>query len=295
MVDGPAAAGELGVSERTIRRYAVALDELGIPVDGQPGIGGGYRLRPGTRLPPLTLSDEEAAAVVVGLALAEQRGLGGTRTALTKLERVLPERLARRVDRLREGLILSGEREPAPVSSETLLVVAEALRRRRTLRIDYERRDGTRSTREIEPLGLVASRGSWYVPARDHASDELRTFRADRITNAVVGDPAAPLEPDFDPAAHVAHMVARVPRAWEVEVHVEAPVHEIAARLPSTFGELTAAGEGTRLTMQADSLEWAAGVLAGLRADFRVVRPDELNDCIAQLASRLALNARAPR
>jgi predicted DNA-binding transcriptional regulator YafY len=65
------------VSERTIRRYVVALHDIGIPVDGQAGAGGGYRLRPGTRLPPLMLSDEEAAAVVFGLVLAERRGLSG--------------------------------------------------------------------------------------------------------------------------------------------------------------------------------------------------------------------------
>src|SRR5207244_456497 len=62
VVDGPSAARELGVSERTIRRYAVALHDIGIPVDGQPGVGGGYRLRAGARLPPLTLADEAAAA-----------------------------------------------------------------------------------------------------------------------------------------------------------------------------------------------------------------------------------------
>ena len=65
------------MSERTIRRYVVALHDIGIPVDGQAGAGGGYRLRPGTRLPPLMLSDEEAAAVVFGLVLAERRGLSG--------------------------------------------------------------------------------------------------------------------------------------------------------------------------------------------------------------------------
>ena len=51
----------LGVSERTIRRYAVALHDIGIPVVRQPGVGGGYRLRAGTRLAPPMLSDEEAA------------------------------------------------------------------------------------------------------------------------------------------------------------------------------------------------------------------------------------------
>jgi predicted DNA-binding transcriptional regulator YafY len=291
VVDGPAAARELGVSERTIRRYAVALDELGIPVDGQPGLGGGYRLRPGTRLPPLMLSDEEAAAVVFGLVLAEHRGLGGSEGALTKVTRVLPERLTRRVERLRDALRLSGEPDPAPVSSETLLLIAEAVRRKRRLQIGYARRDGTRSTREIEPLGLVARRGRWYVPARDHASDELRTFRADRITQATIGEPAAPPEPGFDPAAHVVQMLARVPAQWEIEVRLEAPIHEIAARLPPTLAEISADGNGTRLEMHADSLDWAAGVLAGLRADFFVVRPEELKEHLAQLASRLALSS----
>ena len=293
VVDGAAAAAELGVSERTIRRYAVALHDIGIPVDGQPGVGGGYRLRAGTRLPPLMLSDEEAAAAVFGLVMAEQRGLSGAEGALTKIARVLPDRLTRRVERLRDELRLVGEPEPAPTSSETLLVLTEAVRRRRSLRIGYARRDGTRSTREIEPLGLVARRGRWYVPARDRRSGELRTFRADRIAAAEIGEPAAPPEPGFDPVEHVVRMLARLPWGWEVEVRLDAPVEEIAARIPATLAELTPEGRGTRLELRADSLEWAAGVLAGLGADFEVVRPDELRGHLAQLATRLLAGARA--
>jgi predicted DNA-binding transcriptional regulator YafY len=293
VVEGRAAASELGVSERTIRRYAVALQDLGIPVDGQPGLGGGYRLRPGTRLPPLTLSDDEAAAAVFGLVVAERRGLSGARGALAKIARVLPDRVARRVERLRDEVSLSGEPDPAPASSETLLLIAEAVRRRRSLHIDYERRDGTPSTREIDPLGLVARQGRWYIPARDRASDELRTFRADRITGAAMGDPAESPEPGFDPAAYVVQMLARLPRAWEIEVRVEATVDEIAARVPATLAELTPAEDGTtRLELRADSLEWVAGVLAGLGAEFHVVRPDELRPQLERVASRLANSAR---
>jgi predicted DNA-binding transcriptional regulator YafY len=282
----------LGVSERTIRRYAVALHDLGIPVDGQPGLGGGYRLRPGVRLPPLMLSDEEAAAVVFGLVLAEQRGLGGAEGAVTKIARVFPERLMRRVERLRTELSLSGEPDPAPASAETLLLIAEAVRRRRSLKIGYARRDGTRSTREIDPLGLVARRGRWYVPARDRGSGELRTFRADRITRATIGGPAEPPEPGFDPAAHVVEMLARLPWAWEIEVRLDGPVGEIAARVPATLAELEADGTGTRLRMRADSLDWVAGVLAGVGADFQVIRPDELREHLERLASRLRAGAR---
>jgi predicted DNA-binding transcriptional regulator YafY len=281
------------VSARTIRRYAVALDEIGIPVDGQPGLGGGYRLRPGTRLPPMMLSDEEAAAVFFGLLVADQRGLTGAQGALTKIARVLPERLTRRVERLRTELSLAGEPHPAPASSETLLLIAEAVRRRRSLQIGYARRDGTPSTREIDPLGLVARRGRWYVPARDRGRGELRTFRADRITHATVGEPAPPPEPGFDPVAHVVQMFARLPLRWEVEVHLDAPIDEIAAHVPATLAELSADGTGTRLEMRADSLDWVAGILAGLGADFQVIRPDELREHLARLAARLTASAGA--
>jgi predicted DNA-binding transcriptional regulator YafY len=293
VVDGRAAADELGVSARTIRRYAVALGDIGIPVEGQPGLGGGYRLRPGTRLPPLMLSDEEAAAVFFGLLIADRRGLDGAQGALTKIARVLPEPLTRRVDRLRTELSLAGEPDPAPASSETLLLIAEAVRRRRSLHVGYARRDGTASTREIDPLGLVARRGRWYVPARDRGKGELRTFRADRITDAAMGEPAAPPEPGFDPVAHVVQMFARLPWAWEIEVHLDASIDEIAARVPATLAELSADGNGTRLEMRADSLDWAAGMLAGLGADFRVIRPDELREHFAALAARLTVSSEA--
>jgi predicted DNA-binding transcriptional regulator YafY len=288
VVDGRAAANDLGVTERTIRRYAVALHDIGIPVDGQPGVGGGYRLRAGSRLPPLMLSDDEATAVAFGLVVAERRGIAAG-DALSKIMRVLPERLARRIERLRDEVTLLGEPASSPpASSETLLVIAEAVRRRRSLEIDYVRADGRASRRVIEPLGLVSRRGRWYVPAQDRRSGELRTFRADRIGRAAIGEPAAPPEEGFDPAGHVIRMLARLPYEWRVEVVLEAPLEEIRRRVPPTLGELTEEGEGTRLELGADSLDWAAGFLAGLGAEFRVVRPTELGAQLRELGARLA-------
>ena len=140
-----------------------------------------------------------------------------------------------------------------------------------------------------------STRSAWWPvgdagtsPPATTASDELRTFRADRIGRAVIGDPAPPPEPGFDPAAHVVRMLARLPYEWRIEVQIDAPSEEIARRVPRTVAELRPEGTGTRLEMGADSLEWAAGFLAGLGADFRVVRPDELRLCLAELSARLA-------
>lgn len=288
------AAHELGVSERTIRRYAVALQDLGIQVEGQSGLGGGYRLRPGTQLPPLMLSDEEAVAAVYGLVLADERGLSGARKALDKVSRVLPEAIGTRIDRLRSEVVLSGEPTAPAVSGEILLRVAEAVRRRRSLVIDYVRGDGTESGgRQIEPLGLVARQGRWYVPARDRARGELRTFRADRIRAASLGDGAAPPDHGFDPLTYVVDMLKRLPRAWEIEVLVHGSPAEIETRIPSTMVELRPRGDRTQLLLKTDSLQYASTLLVGLDMDFDVARPPALREELGRLSARLAAAASA--
>src|SRR3954451_13863456 len=77
VVTGAEAARELGVDVRTVRRYVDGLHELGIPVEGQRGAGGGYRLAPGYRMAPLMLGDDEATAVVAGLVATQGLGLAG--------------------------------------------------------------------------------------------------------------------------------------------------------------------------------------------------------------------------
>lgn len=51
---GAELAERLDVDQRTVRRYAARLAELGIPVTAERGRYGGYRLMPGFKLPPLT-------------------------------------------------------------------------------------------------------------------------------------------------------------------------------------------------------------------------------------------------
>src|SRR5438874_11233255 len=104
LTTGREIADRLAIDGRTVRRYIAALQELGIPVEGERGVGGGYRVRPGYRLPPLMLDDDEAVVVVLGLVAARRLGLDGTSEsvdgALAKIHRVLPDTLRRRVEAL---------------------------------------------------------------------------------------------------------------------------------------------------------------------------------------------------
>src|SRR5689334_11032391 len=69
---GPELARDLGTDPRTIRRDITALRDLGIPVEGERGRGGSYRIKPGYRVPPLMFTPKEAAAVALGLMAAKR-------------------------------------------------------------------------------------------------------------------------------------------------------------------------------------------------------------------------------
>ena len=294
VVTGRELADRLDIDVRTLRRYVAALQELGIPVEGQRGVGGGYRMRPGYRLPPLMLSDDEAVVVVLGLAAAQRLGLdtesAAADGALTKIHRVLPERLRRRIEALEATLaFVEPAAGAAPVPGETALLLAEAVRRRKRVRTRYRSFSGNFSERELSPHGLVVNAGRWYLAAHDHGRAELRTFRVDRMLGPVLEEVGALNPPDgFDPVAYVASSLASVPWTWEVEVELDLPLDRASERIPATLGQLAAEGGATVLRMNVEALDWMASFLAGLGCGFTIRRPDELRASVRDLAARLA-------
>jgi predicted DNA-binding transcriptional regulator YafY len=286
-------ADRLSIDARTVRRYIARLQELGIPVEGQRGVGGGYRIRPGYRLPPLMLTGDEAIAITLGTIAAGRLGLGGSAEsvegALAKIHRVLPGTLRRQVEALEATLDFTRSATAgAPVPGELALRLADAIRRRRRVRTAYRSFSGDRTQRELSPLGLVVHSGRWYLAAYDHLREDLRIFRVDRMTRTVVSRQPADEPPDgFDAVAHVSRSLARVPWPWEVEVLLDVPIDQAAHRLPATLAELAGEDGGTLLRMRVSSLDWMAGLLAGLGCGFTIHKPDELRDSVRALADRL--------
>ena len=289
----------LEIDARTVRRYITALQDLGIPVEGQRGVGGGYRVRPGFRLPPLMLSGDEAVVVVLGLLAARRQGLesseGSVEGALAKIHRVLPDLLRRRVEALETTLgFTTAERTGAPVDSEVALLVAEAIRRGRRLTFSYRAFAGEETARDVNPHGLVVHSGRWYLAAYDHGRADRRTFRVDRMAKVALAEGPWLRPPSgFDAVAHVSRSLANVPWRFEVVVLLELSLAEAADRIPGTVGELVEQDGGTLLRMRVGSLDWMAGVLARLGCGFTIHEPAELRDSVRALAERLAASADA--
>ena len=220
-------AGRLDVDERTVRRYVDHLIDLDVPVESVRGRYGGYRLASGYRMPPLMLSDDEALAVLLGLVAGRRAGLltaAGTasETAAAKIRRVLPERLARRLDAVLGSLAFTAQPGEAPApDTGVLLSIADAVRHRRPISIRYTGGDGRRSERTLHPYGLVAHAGRWYVTGADPGIGEDRTFRLDRIADARTLPGSFEPPAGFDPAQHVLSGLAKTPYRHAVTLRIQ--------------------------------------------------------------------------
>jgi predicted DNA-binding transcriptional regulator YafY len=292
-------ADRLDVDERTVRRYVDHLIDLDVPVESVRGRYGGYRLAPGYRMPPLMLSDDEALAVLLGLVAGRRAGLETTttanETATAKIRRVLPDRLARRLDAVLDSLnfTTSPNETPTP-DSAVLLSIADAIRHHRPIAIRYTAGDGHRSARTLHPYGLVVHSGRWYVTGADPGIGEDRTFRLDRITDARTLPGSFEPPADLDPSQRVLSGFAEAPYQHEVSLLIHGTVEQIRTRLPASVAIVAEprTTEWLRVQVRAERLDWLPGVLASLDLPFTIERPAELRDLVAALAERLLTSAR---
>ncbi|GAB1818017.1 helix-turn-helix transcriptional regulator [Herbidospora sp. RD11066] len=283
-------ADRLGVSTRTVRADIGRLRSIGYPVDARPGVAGGYRLAAGTAMPPLLLDDDEAVAVAVGLGAVATQRLGVEETSLTalaKLEQVLPSRLRRRVEAVREATsVVPGAGRPLDLS--VLGAVAAAIRGRERLRFGYTKPGGDEEARHIEPQRLVTWGTLWYLLAWDLDRDDWRVFRVDRMA------PRPPTGARFRPRALpaddvVEYVVERVSRGtwkYRARILVYAPAAEVAAKIRIPVDIEAVDTTTCRVELGSDDPHRLALWLAQLDVDLEVIDGAELAAAFDRLATR---------
>lgn len=296
---GSELAGRLEVTDRTLRRDVDRLRSLGYPVQSTSGVAGGYRLGAGADLPPLLLEDDEAVAVSIGLRTAA----GGTVAemdapavrALAKLERVLPERLRKRVEALHAFIVPFANTGPT-VDAERLCTIASACHEHERLRFSYRSREGAATTRVTEPCGMVHTGRRWYLVAWDLDREDFRTFRVDRMEEPLgVGPRFSQRDPpDPDLAAYVARSVSIGPYAFVARVVFHTSMESMAERISPAVGTLERVDDTRcRLTTGARSLESLGAWMGMFGVDFEVEDPPELRAHLRALAARFSRAAEA--
>jgi predicted DNA-binding transcriptional regulator YafY len=290
-------ADELEVSARTIYRDVESLHAAGIPLYGDAGHAGGYRLLDGfrTRLTGLTEAEADSFVLAGMPGPADELGHGAAVAALQlKLQAALPRELRDRADRAAQrfhldapGWYQDGDR------SDHLAATAEAVWRQRRVRVRYRGWAGE-VTRVLDPLGMVLKGGRWYVVAGPRPA----TYRVNQILDLEPLDETFDRPDDFDLAAFWrAHVVDFRQRLFQGEAVIRlSPAGR--ERLSQTMGALVADAvdatasapdaEGwVTATIPVESPTHTQGELLRVGAGVEVLAPADLRARIAEAARSL--------
>jgi len=295
-MSGTEIAACLEVEVRTVRRYIMMLQDMGIPIEAEMGRHGGYSLRPGFKLPPMMFTNDEALAVVLGLLVVRYFGISvalcSVEGAMAKLYRALPHALREQTQVLQSALIVSLNAPDQQVAVLVLARLGQAVHDKQQAAIDYRRED-EQTRRVVDPYGLVYFDGAWYLVGYCHLRTEIRVFRLDRIVHVELRAERFTPPEDFDSAAYLQHSIATMPDQWNIEVVLKTTLDHAARALPPGLGMLEQCPAGVMLRSSVKDLDWLARYLAGLGFPVVVCQPPELRTAFQRLATEIAQFATA--
>lgn len=293
-MSGAEMARRLGVDGRTLRRYIVMLEQIGIPITAERGRYGGYALMPGFKLPPMMFTDDEALALSLGLLAARGLGLAeaapAVASAQAKLGRIMPDGLRQRVDAIdatvRLDLRSIAQPVAGPQDNAALTALSLAAKSRRRVHLRY-RSGGVDSERDVDTYGLAYYGGYWYAVGYCHLRADIRTFRLDRVLQVTPVLRVFQLPAGFDALEHLRLSVAALPRKFAATILLETDLATARRAFVDTIGLFEQTADGVLLRNQSDDLGWLARQLAAAPFAFTVVEPDALREELRTVAARL--------
>lgn len=293
-MSGAEIARRLEVDVRTVRRYIMALQDMGVPVEGERGPHGAYYLGRGSKMPPLMFTNEEAVALVLGLRVIHEFQFPVNKVAIegavAKTERVLPEPLLQQVRALQSAITFNvstyGGPPPPLHDDKTLIVLSTAAQERHRVEFVYRSWRDEVTERHFDPYGVVYNEGYWYTVGHCHLRQDLRTFRLDRIESIAQHAETFDDPGEIDLLDYVLSSMANVPGPYQVEVLLKTTIETAEAHIPSYVGTLEAGAEGVILRRATTNLEWVAMFLLSLDFSAEVKQPEELRSILSHIADK---------
>lgn len=173
---------KFGISIRTVYRDVKALGEVGIPVSFEPNKG--YFIVQGYFLPPISFSSEEANALVLMASLADRFGDSSIarhgNAALDKIRALLHSTEKESAQNLDDRIRVLN---PNPKPFEYLIEIQRAMATENIMHIDYTDLKGQKTSRDIEPIGLIYYTDQWHLIAWCWTRNDYRDFIVSQINS----------------------------------------------------------------------------------------------------------------
>ena len=169
------------ISIRTVYRDIRTLEEAGIPIIGNPGIG--YSLAEGFKLPPLMFTQKEALSFLIAEKLVHELTDSNSnehyKSGIKSVMRFVDKKM---LETMEECLSVLNTYKSSAYKPDILLLILQSIYQKRIVEMSYF--TGTTlsvSERKVEAIGIFFSRTNWYLIGFCLQKEAYLTFRIDRI------------------------------------------------------------------------------------------------------------------
>lgn len=285
-------ADKFSISLRTVYRDVHALEEAGVPVIGEAGIG--YRLMEGYKLPPIMFNPDEVSAMLTASKLmqsmSDENSSNHYISALDKIKAVL--RLAEKdhIEEIDEHVAVVSHPSFAYEKPSELHLpkILRAIATSKVIEMNYTSIEKKESLqRKAEPVGIYYQGSHWYLIAFCLLRNDYRNFRTDKIIKLQITDEnMVQIHP---PLQSFINQVAKKRQLQKVVIEIEKDIIKYFGeqKYYNGFVKEEVVGEHIRMTFLCGSLtgfsRWF--MLFGDKA--KIVEPLELNDMVAAIAENI--------
>lgn len=286
-------ADRFGISLRTVYRDVKTLEEAGIPLMGEAGVG--YSIMDGYRLPPVMFTREEATAFLTAEKLMEKltdpssdenykSAMYKIRSVLRMAEKDFLENIDGHIEVLKSRR-LSGK----GLDLNPLQIILKGIGERTVLSIHYfAMHNQQTSERCIEPVGVFYQDSYWHLIAWCRLRQDYRDFRLDRISNiSLTGERFRTQHPSLN--EYISRQV-RERNLQEVVIRVEKRIMPYLSEQKYYNGFISEkeVDDMVEMTFLTEFIEGFVRWLMMYGDTAIIVRPDNLKQKVRELSALIA-------
>ncbi len=285
-------ADRFDISLRTVYRDIRALEEGGVPIGAEAGVG--YFIDDSYSLPPIMLTTQEASAILIAGKLiphtSDKKLDDAFQAALYKIKSVMNADDKEILEKLENSVkVYTGMSEIPRKDSIYLQDIQQALVKSRVLLLSYfSHYKQEHSMREVEPVGLLFYALNWHLIAYCRLRKDYRDFRLDRITNLELKKETChrKLDKAFD---EYLQREREQYQYFEIEIKVEQNLASWINETKYWYGYVSEkkVGDYIRMKFLNPDLHGFAKWILTMTNEIEIVSPAKLNDIYHNLVIKL--------
>lgn len=281
------------ISLRTVYRDIRSLEEAGVPIIGESGIG--YSIMDGYRLPPVMFTKEEATAFMVAEKIVEKYtdayNSEQYTSAMYKIRSVLRSTEKEFLEDVDHNILVlkNTSQPPTETDNHSLQSILACINDKKILSIVYKSITADEKTeRNIEPIGIYLQNNHWYLIAFCCLKNDYRTFRTDRMVSMrITNERFKTKHPTLN---EYLKKVSKDADLHTIVILVKKSIAKYLVTQKYYFGFVseTDKGDSLEMTFLSSSLEGFARWYMMIAPNAQVIKPASIKERVKSLLKEIA-------